>query len=340
MRRPPLIWPSILPLSLALIGALLVAAPACRSEPELVELRLFPCEFEGIEPRAVTVEITGYDDAGEVVETYEVGFDDVAAKTFADGYASVGYRKDASVVRARFRVGWFVAPLAGAIDEADAIAVYEELEVPALGQVLTLDSPVQDCAGLIGGDESESGDSIGDSTGDGDGDPTTGDGDGDPTETGDGDGDTSETTDTTDTTDTNTDTTDTDTDTGPDFPEVGDACDVPTGFYCSPDSNPSDTGQALFCDPDTNELVVSGLWPDVACSTDFCVGVGVTVVEGCGNVGTPAVCMCAPAIPVVCAEPLVGCLGDEVFLCHEGQIVSGFCPDCSMIEGGWFQCSF
>lgn len=157
------------------------SAPGCGAEVDQVELRLFPCEFEGVEPRAVVVELTGFDDQGGVVETFEVAFDDVAAKVFDDGYATVGYRKDPRVVRARVRLGWFSTPAAGTIAEAEAIAVYEGLEVPALGEVLTLGSGVGDCSELAG-------DGDGHSTGDGD--PTgDGDGDGDPTGDGDGDGD-------------------------------------------------------------------------------------------------------------------------------------------------------
>ena len=55
---------------------------ACGNEAELVQLRLFPCELEGVEPRSVVVELTGFDEQGELVETFEVTFDDITAKVF------------------------------------------------------------------------------------------------------------------------------------------------------------------------------------------------------------------------------------------------------------------
>jgi hypothetical protein len=167
-------------LALSLTG--LVGTTSCAPSADQVELRLFPCDVGGMEPRSVVVEITGFDGEGAMIETFEVGFDGIAAQVFEDGYATVGYRNDPDVVTATIRVGWFDETEAGTIAAADAVVEYESLMVPAFGQVLTL-SADGDCSPIAG-------DGDGDNTGDGDGDgDNTGDGDGDGDNTGDGDGD-------------------------------------------------------------------------------------------------------------------------------------------------------
>ncbi|PRQ04146.1 hypothetical protein ENSA5_10360 [Enhygromyxa salina] len=332
-------------LGLALACAL-GSALSCGAAGDQVELRLFPCEFEGIEPRAVVVEITGFDADGAVVESFEVGFDDIAAAVFDDGYATVGYRSDAAVVTARVRVGWFSRPESGTIAEAEAVAVYESQTVPAHGQVLSLGATAGDCAELAGDGDGDTGDGdTGDGDGDtGDGDGDTGDGDGD-TGDGDGDGDTGDGDGDTgdgdgDTGDGDGDTGDGDGDTGDgdgdpiDLPMIGDPCDGLFAFQCVPELN-GDAGTALRCQndeltaTDNFAFACDGLCPD---------NVG-TPVEACAGLGTPAQCLCEPPVAEGCDQVTLGCTGDgHIKLCFNGVVVIGTCNNCSMM-GGYYTCS-
>ena len=110
-------------------GVLLVG---CASESELVELRLFPCDTGGL-PRALTLEITPLDEDGQPMgEVVLEQFDDIATAVFDDDYATVGWKVPGGATNAAFRVGWFSAASAGDIDDADALAEYEE-PVPSPG---------------------------------------------------------------------------------------------------------------------------------------------------------------------------------------------------------------
>jgi hypothetical protein len=349
--------------------ALLVGTPSfvsCGGTADVVELRLFACEFGGIEPRSVVVELTGFDDQGETVETFEVTFDDISASVFEDGFATVGYRKDPRVVRATVRLGWFSTATAGSITEAEAVGVYDNLEVPALGEVMNI-GEVVDCSELAaetgdgdptgdGDGEPTTGDGDGDgepttgdgdgepttgdgdgepTTGDGDGDPTTGDGDGDPT-TGDGDGDPT-------TGDGDGDPTtgdgdgDGDGDPPPDFPEIGDPCNsMDTSFVCVPELN-GDAGTPLRCSPGSMMLEATQLFA-FACQ-GLCPPNSNPPVEACGDIGDPAVCMCEPDVPEDCADAMLGCTGDgNLKLCFNGQVVIGECDNC-MEAGGYYSCN-
>mgnify|MGYP000863651563 CR=1 FL=1 len=312
-------------LTLALFGL----APGCRSE-ELVELRLFPCEFAGIEPRSVTVEITGFDAAGQVVETFEVPFDDIAASTFADGYASVGYRKSGQVVRARFRVGWFEAAVAGPIAEADAIAVYDELEVPDPGEVLELTKLVGDCAELIA-----EGTDTGSTTMDTSSSTTM---DTSSSDTLDTTSSTTMDTSSSDTMDTTTDTSTDTTDTGdPPGPMVGDACSVGFAFSCVGGPTPEDAGTPLICDDASMMLETTALFP-VACGGS-CIDNLATPVDACRSIGDDAKCMCLSPDAPDCAGAMLGCVDpDQLHLCFEGKVVVGGCPSCATTPEGWFTC--
>lgn len=310
-------------------------APGCKSG-DLVELRLYPCEFAGVEPRAVTVEITGYDDADAVVETFEVPFDDIDARTFADGYASVGYRKQGDVVRARFRVGWFDEATAGSISEADAIAVYDEL-VPDAGEVLVLGELAVDCAALADESGSESMDSM--DTLDGpDSSSTDADSsstDADSSSTTEADTSTSDPTDTTDATDT----TDTTTGGDPPGPMPGDACETPASFTCSGGPTPTDAGIPLFC-PALPPLELESTNNFASSCIGSCLDDAATPVDACGNIGMPATCMCRSQNAPDCDGAQLGCVTPtELHLCFDGQVVIGSCPDgCGMTPEGWFTC--
>jgi hypothetical protein len=308
--------------ALLLVLALIGASPGCRSE-ELVELRLYPCEFAGLEPRAVSVEITGFDDQGNVVETHEVTFDDIAATTFADGYASVGYRKHGEVVRARFRVGWFEATTAGPIAEADAIAVYEELDVPSVGEVLVLGELAADCAELIAdGTESTSNESS-------DTQDTS-----DDVDTSSDDVDTSDTTDTSSDEEDTTETTDTSDD--PPGPKPGDDCASLFGFYCSGGPTPEDVGIPLQCN-EQMQLESTSVFSQSCVNVCLELGFG-TPVDGCSNIGDAA-CVCQALAAPDCGGEQLGCFGTELRLCFEGKVVvSGCLESCGTTPEGWYTC--
>ncbi len=322
MRR----WSRAIPFAFALFGAL----PGCRAD-QLVELRLYPCEFAGIEPQAVTVEITGFDAEGNVVETFEVGFDDIAVSTFADGYASVGYRKHGDVDRARFRVGWFEAASAGPIAEANAIAVYDEIGVPEAGEVLVLGELAADCAELIAdGTESESSDTLDTSSSD------TLDTSSDDVDT--SSSDTLETSSDTLETDTSTDTDTTDT-TGtsgdPPGPMVGDSCAAFGDFHCLGGPTEFDAGTPLFCDGTLLEAADN--------FGDACIGAcldgSATPVNACGSIGYPAACLCESIGAPNCMGATLGCVPtDELHLCYMDKVVVADCPNCGTTPEGWFTC--
>jgi hypothetical protein len=328
-------------LGLALLTALLVgAAPiaGCGPEADQVELRLFPCVFAGVEPRAVVIELTGFDADGQLVETFEAGFDDIATTVFADGYATVGYRKDPRVVRAQVRLGWFSTPTAGSLAEAEAVIVYEQLEVPGLGEVLDLRTNVGDCAEIGGdGDGDPSGDGDGDPSGDGDGDPS-GDGDGDPS--GDGDGDPSGDGDGDPSGDGDGDPSG-DGDGDPEeVPEVGDSCPNVSTFYCSPRPD-GEAGVPLLCSQTTMQLTMaSNLWLTVGCAADFCPEGSSNPVDGCAGFGQPANCLCELDNAEACAGATLGCTGDGfIRLCYAGTVVTGECNNCQMTPGGYYSCT-
>ncbi|GEM_PF-5910351 len=294
-------------LTLAVVAAL----GGCTS-PDQVELRLFPCEFEGVEPRAVVVEISGYDAAGDLVETFEESFEDISAATFADGYASVGYRKDPAVVWAQVRLGWFSTPTAGAIDEAEAIAVYTDVGVPAVGEVMVLGAGVTDCSEL----DTETGEETGGETG-----GETG------TETGEDTG------------------TETDTETGEDtetegdsggVPEVGEPCADAFDFVCAPGPM-AEAGTPLLCTEDLVLAAVEAGQYSFACE-EFCEP-GSSAIEFCAGSGSSDYCLCLADDAPACADVTLGCAEDEVLLCAGGSVVSGDCPACFETAEGYFECA-
>ncbi len=337
-------------LSLALAGALVGGVSCGPSPADQVELRLFPCDVDGVQPRSVAVEITGFDTAGEVVETFEVGFDDIAAGVFDDGYATVGYRRDPGVVTATMRVGWFAEPQAGPIDDADAIVVYESLEVPAAGQVLSLNVD-SDCSPIAGdgdgdsgdgdGDGDNSGDGDGDNSGDGDGDNSgdgdgdmSGDGDGDMTGDGDGDGDASGDGDGDGDGDGET-SGDGDGDGDPiDLPMAGEACQYDFQFYCIPELG-GEAGTPLLCQ---NNVLANSMQFDNVCDCPE-EGTNNIPVDACGGFNFPAKCLCTSQPVEACNGADLGCFnGDHIKLCFNGNVVIGECPNCGMM-GGYYTCS-
>ena len=293
--------------ALALV-ALPVVWAGCAPPADQVELRLYPCMFGDDQPRSVVVEIIGYDAEGIEVETHEVAFDNIAADVFADGYATVGYRPGVGVVTADFRLGWSSAPSIGSIDEAEREIDLPMQTVPPLGEVLDIGDGAGGGCEPIAGDGDPSGDGDGDMTGDGDGDmTTTGDGDGDMT--GDGDGDMGSPV------------------------QPGDPCNGVIQWGCAPEPN-EQAGTPLQC---INDMYMSANGFADACSPGICPG-GTSPVEACGGFGQPASCMCLPDNnPQSCDGAQLGCDGDTIHLCFEGQVVSGTCFECEM-NGEYYSC--
>jgi cysteine-rich repeat protein len=112
------------------------------------------------------------------------------------------------------------------------------------------------------------------------------------------------------------------------LPMVGDACDVNFLFQCVPalDGN---AGTPLLCEDDvlteTDEFAqaCSGLCP---------VGSNPSV-EACGGWGEYAICLCELDDPESCDGVQLGCEGEQLTLCHEGQAVIGWCPGCALVDG-------
>jgi cysteine-rich repeat protein len=112
------------------------------------------------------------------------------------------------------------------------------------------------------------------------------------------------------------------------LPMVGDECDVNFLFQCVP--APDDAaGTPLLCEggvlTETDEFAQ-------ACS-DLCPDGSNTSVEACGGWGEYAICLCGLDVPESCDVAQLGCAGDSLTLCHEGQAVIGWCPDCTMVDG-------
>jgi cysteine-rich repeat protein len=112
------------------------------------------------------------------------------------------------------------------------------------------------------------------------------------------------------------------------LPMIGDECDVNFLFQCvpAPDSN---AGTPLLCQ--------EGLLTATDQFAQACMGLcsmGSSIpVEACGGWGEYAICLCELDMPQSCDGAQLGCAGDMLTLCHEGQVVLGWCPDCAMVDG-------
>lgn len=321
-----------LALALALGLGLSATQTGCASKSTTIELRLFPCAFDGAEPQAVLVEIDGLDGDGVVLETHSVAFESIDAATFADGYATVGYNPGEGVSSAQVRLAWFPTPTAGSLADAEAVIDYGELALPGPGEVLSLDSEAEDCAQLVGdGTESEDEASETGTSGSESADTST------------------ETSETSSESETSTETSDTssesesadtsseseDTSTGGDGPMPGDPCSLVGQYACVPAPD-GQAGHALYCDNET-EMLVEPTPGDFAalCSDDICPGPGAS--DGCGGIGAPAACLCP--VGQSCDGPELGCGPDDtLFLCDGGDLYEAFCPGCAEEPGGTFSC--
>jgi hypothetical protein len=135
---------------------------------------------------------------------------------------------------------------------------------------------------------------------------------------------------------TSADTTTTEDTDGPPGPMAGDPCNIGFSFYCMGGPTPEDAGTPLFCDGDLLLLESTDLF-DVACER-VCSGQGTMSVDACGGIGVAAKCLClAPDAPD-CQGAQLGCVGNELQLCHQGKVVVADCPNCGTSPEGWFVC--
>ena len=119
------------------------------------------------------------------------------------------------------------------------------------------------------------------------------------------------------------------------FPAPGEDCEMPGELYCGAFTN-AEAGQPLLCSNGT--LVPYGNQVEIACGGGQCPG-GTSPVDGCTNSGYPSRCLCLPdQDPEPCDGAQLGCNGQTVRLCFEGQVVEGDCPNC-FENGGLYQCT-
>lgn len=348
--------------------ALLAALVTSCGGGDLVELRLYPCTF-GVDgkglPMDVKIVIDSYDESGAPVETgltQSFRIDD-PAMVFADGFATVGYKKTASVRTADFTITWSPTVGGGPDDqtiELAGLAIPDpggsvELKGDELcGEVtdtedtsdMSTDPTTQGTATTTDstqGTDTATTDTDTASTTASTTDPTT------DTET---DTDTA-TTDSTTETDTDTATTDpttdtdTDTETETDTEEMiiepvgGEPCDGggPYGFdlFCWTDGYGS-PGTIYQCDMNTMEWkVVNKQHCDSTCTAlpdEGGVPIGPAMTAGCsGNGGLGDFdCLCYKPMP--CPEPIVACEfhpmsgKDQLLFCDGNLVYNALCSDC------------
>jgi cysteine-rich repeat protein len=116
------------------------------------------------------------------------------------------------------------------------------------------------------------------------------------------------------------------------LPMVGDACDVNFLFQCVPalDGN---AGTPLLCEDGV--LTETSLFQG-ACNGLCPQGSNISV-EACGGWGEYAICLCELNEP--CEGTQLGCQGELLTLCHEGEAVIGECPGCAMMDG-YYTCDW
>jgi cysteine-rich repeat protein len=118
------------------------------------------------------------------------------------------------------------------------------------------------------------------------------------------------------------------------LPMVGDACDVNFLFQCVPELD-GNAGTPLLCE---DGVLTETTQFAMACD-GLCLPGANTPVEACGGWGEYAICLCELDVPMSCAEAQLGCQGDQLTLCHEGQAVMGDCPACAMMNG-YYTCDW
>jgi cysteine-rich repeat protein len=118
------------------------------------------------------------------------------------------------------------------------------------------------------------------------------------------------------------------------LPMVGDACDVNFLFQCVPELE-GNAGTPLLCEDDV--LTETDEFAD-ACF-GLCPMGSTNTVEACGGFGEYAICLCELDMPESCDGAQLGCDGESLSLCHEGQVVIGWCPGCGMMDG-YYTCDW
>lgn len=298
----------------------------CKTESDLVELRLYPCRFDGQLPAAVHLEIQGFDtDGAPVGDRLEKDFA-VPDGAFDDDYATVGYDKPDAVVSAELEVGWY---LADAVSGAPDAQLTYDLDVPDAGGALDLssaDCPEDGGTGTTTGTETGSSDDGGTSgsTSDtsGGGTQTTSSGSTD-TDTTTGSGTTSTKTPSGTTTSTGT--------TGVEGTPCTDGIDT---FVCEP--QPNGGGKLLECE--------ESLWTQ---SDDDCPNLcgldhpQAPTPAGCLGEGEEWACLCTGDPPVACTPTDQGCMGNVIVLCIDGSAHLAVCPNgCSQPRPDEPECAF
>lgn len=155
---------------------------------------------------------------------------------------------------------------------------------------------------------------------------------------------TGETTSTSDTTSESESTSDTssETDTGGDTPPgplPGDPCTLAASFSCGGGPTPTDAGIPLLC-PAVPPLELEPTELFAGACVGGCLDQDATPVNACGNIDTPAACLCESPDAPDCAGAQLGCIGrNELHLCFEGKVVVGTCAaGCGLTPEGWFAC--
>lgn len=316
--------------AVAIVASLYAAG--CKADAELVELRLFPCTFDGQLPGAVRVELQGLDADGNAIgdllqEDFEIPDD-----AFDDDYATVGYRPQGGVERAAITVAWYLEDAVSG--PADAEIQYEE-PIPAPGEVVSLTS--EDCPdGGLGTDTGDGTGTSSDGGGTGDGDSSTATGTTSGTS---GGGDTSGSTTGGSTGDTATSSaaTTTDATTTPTWDDLeGTPCGGMDDFVCQRTGVHDWAGKLLEC--------TGGTWsPSVDDCPTFCPADFPDAPEpgGCHSQwDAPWACLCTgdPQVPCTAADET--CTGDSATLCVDGFIHKAYCPSGCLSGMAGVRCAF
>jgi len=310
--------------------AAFTAQISCGGGDPLVELRLYPCDVDGL-PKSVRIELQGYDAGGSPFGApLSAAFTIPSVAVFSDNYATVGYARPPEVVRADLTVAWFNTTSAGEIAESEHVVFLSMVSVPTPDTVLEV--PAQGCMPWMGGTDSDSDTTTDPSTTDATTttdsttttDPTTTTG---ATTTTDSTTTTDATTDTSDaTTDATTDATDSDTTTGEAL-----VCDPP-GDFQKCESEPGQAGTAYEC----ISKMMGGEWQaDAAICEQACADAdaeayldlqqGVSV--GCsGQSAEGWACLCKEgAFQVSCTPMDQKCVGEILHLCVDGELAKAGC---------------
>ncbi len=134
---------------------LATSAGACGGGEDRIELRLQPCDVDGL-PRSVRVRVEAFDADGVALgEPKAESFAIPEASIFDDGYATVGYVPPAGATNATVTIGWFAATSAGSIASSDHVVLWPNIKLPALGESVELAAEGCTPLGGTGGTDTE-----------------------------------------------------------------------------------------------------------------------------------------------------------------------------------------